>query len=107
MLTINEAIKMQGVEFTYFFEDGDSIPAYVKKFDPESGKLTCYSLEPKTKRGWTPRPNKDTLPDGSFCVCGIRNLERSLKILSEIAKTGEQRPEPSKGLNLFVGCAFS
>jgi hypothetical protein len=51
MISTEEAIKMQGVEFTYIFEDGDSIPAYVKKFDPETGKLTCYSLEAETEEG--------------------------------------------------------
>lgn len=107
MLTINEAIKMQGVEFTYFFEDGDSISAYIKKFDPESGRLTCYSLEPKTKDGWTPKPDEDTLPDGSFCVYSRRNLEGVLEFLSIIAKTGEHRVNPNNGLYPFEGCAFS
>ena len=50
-MKVEEARKMEGTEYIYYYSDGDSIPAYVKKFDPKVG-LTCYTLEAKTKRGW-------------------------------------------------------
>ena len=53
-MTNEEAKEMQGVEFTYFYSDGDSINAYVKRYDPKIG-LTCYTLETETRMGWRGR----------------------------------------------------
>jgi len=40
-MTPEEAKQMQGVEFTYVFPSGDSMPAYVKWVDVESGRMTA------------------------------------------------------------------
>lgn len=69
MLTIEEAKKMEGTEFIYQFEDGDTIRAFVKKFDAEKG-LTCMSLETKTERGYIPPFGQEE--DGTFCVIGYK-----------------------------------
>ena len=107
-LTVEEAQQMEGTEFTHIFEDGDTVPAYVKKFDAETGQLTCYSLEPKTRDGWVPRKNKDTMPDGTFCVVGSDDLDRSLSRLSTIAATGTLTLSAASaiGAGNFAGCSF-
>lgn len=43
MITIEEAIAMQGEGFTYVFSNGDTMKGYVKKFDPKVG-LSCWSF---------------------------------------------------------------
>ncbi len=88
MLTVEEAIKMQGVEFTYVFEDGDEIQAYVKKFDPEIG-LTCMSLEAETRDGWEEQNENRKEEDGTFCVVSIKidnyyDLTKALHFLTKI-----------------------
>jgi len=52
-MNIQEAKAMEGTEFTFIFEDGDTIQAYVKKFDPEIG-MSCYTLETETVMGYQP-----------------------------------------------------
>ena len=54
-MKIEEAKAMQGTEFIYVYADGDEIPAFVKKFDPEVG-LTCMSLEAETRDGYRGHP---------------------------------------------------
>jgi len=90
MLTIEEAKAMEGTEFTYIDPDGDTIQAYVKKFDPEVG-LTCYSLSDKTDRdGWSPIVPVES--DGTFCCIAMdfKNtpIEQALFDLCEIRDTG-------------------
>jgi hypothetical protein len=105
MLTIEEAKKMIGTEFDYIFEDGDSIRAYVKKFDPEIG-LTCMSLDIVTEKGWK-NPNSEK--DGTMCVIAF-NFRRGHKLLialyklEEIRNTGKYVCVPQDGFG--VSCAF-
>ena len=106
-MNIEEAKKMQGVEFTYIFEDGDTIQAYVKKFDPEVG-LTCLSLATETKQGWA--PTKGVEDDGTFCVVGVRadDLPRCFYVLEYIKEKGSWINDESPPLlGQFVGCVFS
>ena len=85
---------MVGTEFTYVYPNGDSIQAYVKKFDPEIG-LTCMSLE--TESAWGHKCAK-TEDDGTWCVIGMSFkrgpfvLKRALAYLDQIAKTGGYMP---------------
>ena len=106
-----EVRAMVGTEFIYEFDDGDTIPAYIKACDPQVG-LTCYSLEPKTTRdGWRdPHPDNS---DGTFCVT-VFNLKlhpwtrgRMMAVLWEIKTTGRRiDPEPSYRLGSMPSCAF-
>jgi len=86
MITVEEAKKMLGVEFTYIFEDGDTIPAYVKAFDPEIG-LSCMSLGLETAFRAVFSP--DNGEDDSICLIGINftkhSIEDALEMLDEIA----------------------
>lgn len=64
-MTIEEAKKMQGTEFLYVFPwDGDSVPAFVKKFDEKVG-LTCMSLRDVTAYGHKLEPLE---ADGTCCL---------------------------------------
>ncbi|KKS16773.1 MAG: hypothetical protein UU74_C0033G0005 [Candidatus Woesebacteria bacterium GW2011_GWA1_41_7] len=108
-MTPEEMKLMIGTEFTYIFEDGDSIPAYIKAFDPEIG-LTCMTLDTETKEGWKPGPGSSVLEaDGTFCVIGVRfkkcTLQCADNILTYIKETGEYKQSESI-LSHFYGCAF-
>jgi len=68
-MDIEEAKAMEGVEFIYEYSDGDTVPAFVKKFDPEVG-LSCLSLATETTRdGWTADEVEE---DGTWCVIGVQ-----------------------------------
>jgi hypothetical protein len=94
-MTPEEAKAMVGTEFTYGYSDGDTIQAYVKKFDPEIG-LTCISLETESKDGWTGAPGTHHEADGTFCVIGLNfkqqgtnhSVEAALLILETIRDKG-------------------
>lgn len=110
-MTPEEAKEMIGTEFVYVFEDGDTIPAYVKMFDPEIG-FTCLSLETQTAEGWKPEKDDPGLEeDGTFCVIGYDSdnyshvMETALKCLTEIKETGK-RVKLGPGRSP-VSCAFS
>jgi hypothetical protein len=105
-MNIEEAKAMEGVEFDYIFEDGDTIRAYVKKFDPEIG-LTCLSLETETKLGW--RPSEGIEEDGTFCVVAydLKHSPESFSYLIaalEKIKTGTYFYK-EYGIS-FIGCPF-
>jgi len=104
-MDIEEAKKMQGIEFTYVFGDGDTVPSYVKKFDPEVG-LTCLSLDTETKNGWKPTDEDVLEADGTFCVVGApaNDLPECLRILAVIKESGSFS---SSGPGYFSGCVFS
>ena len=109
-MNIEEAKKMEGTEFIYQFSDGDTIPAYVKKFDPEIG-LTCFSLQTETVKGWKPSPGSKHLDsDGTFCVLAVdfdnHPLEKALMVLDEIQSTGVRVQTPKSQFGQFAGCAF-
>lgn len=108
-LTVEEAEKMQGTEFTYIFETGDTMPAYVKKFDKASGKLSCWSFSLVTDQGFVFKPiNEDEKREGACCVVTGDNLKMSLKKLTTIRDTGTYTFTPiRKGrVGNFNGCVF-
>jgi len=104
-MEIEEAKKMEGTEFTYIFEDGDTIQAYVKKFDQKVG-LTCLSLTTQTKDGWKPNDKEFIEADGTFCVIGARSIPKCMAILEGIKEKGYHTQE-NNGLGNFLGCVFS
>jgi hypothetical protein len=89
-VTVEEAKGMLGEEFTYTYEDGDTIRAYIKAFDEKIG-WTCYSLESETKDGWSPRAD-EVEKDGTHCVVAFNfkshTLEEALEKLTQIRDTG-------------------
>lgn len=107
-LSIDEAKKMIGTEFTYVYEDGDTILAYVKAFDPEIG-LTCYTLETETAEGWV-SDNVEIDPDGTWCVMGYRvgvhELSDMLTELAHIKNFGRSIPLSARAYGVFNGCGF-
>ncbi|MFA7287255.1 MAG: hypothetical protein WC055_00085 [Melioribacteraceae bacterium] len=105
-VTIEEAKAMVGTEFTYVYPDGDTIQAYVNKFDPKIG-FTCMSLDTYTRNGWTPSRGM-TEEDGTFCVLSAdfkkHTPHTSLECLAEIRDTGMYVPS-----SVYAGrpnCAF-
>lgn len=113
MLTIEEARKMRGTEFTYFFgKSGESIPGFIKEFDPEIG-FTCVSLQLKTNMG-TEFP--DTEGDGTCCIVAYNfkessdfTLEDALLDISLIERTGALNSEFRSSFMFPISpiCAFS
>lgn len=105
-VSVEEAKKMVGTEFTYVYEDGDEIKAYIKAFDPEIG-LTCYTLETETRDGWYDLGADE---DGTWCVIGcdfdcdqhiIDAYEQYLPSIKDSGKCfADDAPWP------FNGCAF-
>lgn len=112
MLTIEEAKALVGTEFTYFMQEGVSVPAFVKKFDPEIG-FTCISLDTEFSNGWKPAKYQTSIEeDGTFCVVSndLRNpknrklrMEQVLDALTRIRDTGEYRHAVSRGV---PACSF-
>lgn len=113
-VTIEEAKKMIGTEFVYVTNDGATVPAYIKKFDPEIG-LTALSLDTKLSDGYCPRAEElKTESDGTFCILGInfsipghRNLHDVLSLLHEIKTTGKYKSRKTlEVLDFSPSCAF-
>ena len=91
-ITPEEAKAMEGTEFIYEFSDGDTIPAFVKKFDPEVG-LTCMTLATESTRdGYRPPLSQEIEADGTWCVMGYAftrtSLDAALAALTIIRDTG-------------------
>lgn len=111
MLSIDDAIKMQGTDFIYTFKSGDTMLAYIKKFDPKVG-LSCWSYSLTTDKGLVFDPlNKDEESEGACCVI-IYNfeeegdtLERAMAVLDEITLTGSYT-EHNIGDGTFSGCTL-
>lgn len=114
-MTIEEAKKMLGTEFTHIFEEGDSIQGYVKAFDPEIG-FTCYSLGFITKEGYDMEPDatEEEEEGGGVCLVGYNfkknpgDISEALSDLYDIKMTGElnppkKYPDDKDGL---VSCSF-
>lgn len=106
-MTDQEMLAMQGTEFTYFFEDGDSIEAYVKRVDLEEYKMTCWSLGFETKEGYVFDPiNEDERKEGALCVLiGDKDIPFE-HVLKEIKETGMYKPKNKEGGCFFPGCPF-
>ena len=104
----NDLKKLEGTEFIYHFEDGDTIKAYVKKVDLEIG-ITGMSLETETSMGW--KPSKLVEEDGTFCVFAFNFKDTSLKVeeacrrLENLLETREYHEDPAP-FGIFQGCAF-
>ena len=98
-MTPEGAKAMVGTEFVYKYKDGDTVPAYVKKFDPEVG-LTCMTLATESAQGYKGRRPE---PDGTWCVVAFdfrvwdrqQKLGEALALLTAIKKTGEFGAHPS------------
>jgi len=113
-MDIKEAKSMLGTEFTYIYDDGDTIKAYVKAFDPKIG-LSCFTLKTKTRDGYK-EENSNLEEDGTWCVIGVdlidgtgpaHTLQSALKWLKEIRDTGKaDTREYDSPFGLFIGCAF-
>lgn len=90
-LTIEEAQKMEGTEFTYVFDTEDSVQAFVKKIDLDKNpRLTCVSLDTQSKAGWKPYKGHSSLEeDGTFCVLSSITKEHILDILHTIKISGK------------------
>lgn len=67
-MTIEEMRAMVGTEFTYVFEDSDTIPAVVAAFDPEIG-FTCLATEVITDSGEDFTGALDE--NGNLCLIGV------------------------------------
>jgi len=108
----NEEIKaMVGTEFTYVFEDGDTVRAYIKAFDPKIG-LTCFTLESKSRDGYSPTLWRTDLcaEDGTFCVMAVdlefADLSAVIDRVAEIKATGRYQANIPQCKGYFFGCAF-
>jgi hypothetical protein len=108
-MDIEEAKKMEGTEFTYEFEDGDTIRAYVKKFDPDRG-LSCWSFSLETDGGQIIEIlNEDEDKEGACCLIGFdftvyaEDLPAALDLLEGVKNTGRFTASGEKGL-FFTGC---
>lgn len=105
-----EIKKHLGTEFTYIYEDGDRVKAYIKVYDPKIG-MSCFTLADKTRDGWTPGAHKKIEEDGSWCVIGVdlRVHPESMLVdrVKEIIETGkfDVRKQNKTGLG-FANCAF-
>jgi hypothetical protein len=105
-MNLEEMKAMEGVGFTYVFEDGSSMPAYVKRFDIKTGKLSCWSFSLITDSGYTFEPlNEDEEREQACCVCIGRSKKESEKCLKEIKNTGVLLSE-SNVISYFPGCQF-
>lgn len=88
-MTPEEIKAMRGTEFTYVFDDGDTIRAFVKEYDPEVG-LTLSSLEAETVNGWIPDPDVvDIEEDGTFCVGSYIDYDYINEVMELIRDTGK------------------
>ncbi len=104
-MTKEEAKKMEGTEFTYVFESGDSMSSYVKKVDEETGQMSCWSFSLITEGGKVFEPyNKDEEKEGACCVLVARNWTDTLRRLEKI-KTGRYEME-QESPGFFHGCIF-
>lgn len=108
-MKIKEAIAMQGTEFTYQFLDGDTIQAYVRKFDPKVG-LSCWSFGLVTERGFIFEPkDREEEREQACCIIGFNIIDEPekkramMRVLEEIKTTGK-RVRKHKARGSFAGC---
>jgi len=112
-MTPEEAKKMEGTEFIYVYEDGDTIQAFVKKYDPKIG-LTCLTLETESRMGHRGQKQE---ADGTWCVValdfmkeGRKAKKKALRWLEKIRDTGQftgQGLRPSNSDSSSPVCVFS
>jgi len=105
-MTAEEIMSFQGHEFTYVFEDEDTMTAYIKKIDLEEELLTywSFSLVTDNRHKFTPL-NEEEKTEGACCLGKEESLVDIIKILTEIKTTGKYFPEQT-GPGSFAGCPF-
>ena len=104
-LTKKEILSFQGHEFTYVFENGDTMPAYIKKIDLKSNLCSYWSFSLTTNNGHTFKPLDDDEEKENACCLGKANLRGEIeKIINEIKKTGKVVCKYKSGH--FTGCPF-
>jgi len=104
-MTIEEIISFQGHEFTYVFEDEDTMSAYIKKIDLDKKIMTYWSFSLVTDNGYEFYPlNDEEETEGACCLGYEDNLAGIIKILTEIKTTGKYLPIQTNGS--FEGCPF-
>jgi len=105
-MTSEEIMSFQGHEFTYFFEDEDTMPAYIKKIDLKKNQMSCWSFSLVTDNGTAFLPsNENEETEGACCLCFEDSLAKIIEIITEIKTTGK-RLYKQRGLGSFAGCPF-
>lgn len=103
-MTDQEMFAMQGVEFIYMFEDGDWMPAYVKKVDIKRMVLTCWSFSFITNCGHIFEPIDDEEEkEGASCLFHQTDKEKVIKMLKQISEDGIVCA-PQDLMGTFNGC---
>ena len=109
-MTDKEMLAMQGTEFIYEFDCGDTMPAYIKKIDPSKGMMSCWSFSFITEGGHEFTPSSaDEEKEGAVCVLTSKNRKDLINKLTIIRDTGQwiQKPKPAwLDLDFFTGCQF-
>lgn len=111
-LTCEEVRAMRGVEFTYIFSDGDTIPAFVAEVQMGRG-LTCKALCPKTKNGtmvWTEWEEENNPKEYDNIICypsEIFNLDyHIMRVLTTIKETGFYQTNKNRSGGAIASCSF-
>lgn len=106
-MTPEEIMSFQGVEFTYVFEDGDTMPAYIKKIDLNRNIMSCWSFSLVTDQGYEFDPlNDEEKLEGACCLASPYTLKNIITILTlikmnKLFKVKETFP---KQVGFFSGC---
>ena len=105
-MTTEEIMSFQGHEFIYFFEDGDTMPAYIKKIDLDKKIMTCWSFSLVTDNGTSFLPsNEDEENEEACCLCFENDLDKIIEIITEIKNTRKHTYRET-GTGIFYGCPF-
>ena len=95
-MKIDEIKEVEGTEFIYEYEDGDTILAFVKKFNAKIG-LTCMTLMTETVRDrWKGQRLEE---DGTWCIMsatfkGAKSsnvMEYARRVVEIIKETGHYK----------------
>jgi len=108
-MTPQEALTMQGTEFIYVFEDGDTMPAYVKKVDLERMIMSCWSFSLITGQGYGFDPmDEDEEIEQACCLSIPHGWEKIHDYLIQIKETGKfiQSAKKSRSYGYFPGCSL-
>lgn len=111
-MTDKEILSMQGTEFIYEFNDGDTIPAYIKKIDIKNYKISCWSFTLTTDQGYKiPFSNSEEEKEDACCLLYGDYREEIIEYIKWI-KTGKINPGKintgnfSAHIGIFNGCPF-
>jgi len=113
MFTNDEVKSFRGIEFTYIYQDGDSVQAFIAEADLTIG-LTCKALDQFTSRDhyqlWS--DDLETLDpknyDNVICVRAGEEggLNKIQARLSSIIKTGKYIQDITNQFARMQTCAF-